>query len=426
MKLLLRNARIVSPGDGYSLSADIYIKDGIISAIKNSIAEMKNAQEIDLKGKTVVPGLFDMHVHFREPGQTHKETVLTGALAAANGGFTGVLCMPNTSPPIDNPVLLSQLKSAYSNNVVDIEFAACATKGRRGEELSPLLSLAKAGAIAFTDDGSPVSDPELLRRIFEYAAQTSTPFIQHCEDMKLSNSGVINEGLISTVTGLKGIPSVSETSVIARDIEICSYIGGAHYHIQHMSCGGSVRLLREAKSHGLNVTGEVCPHHFILTDKSCLVYDTNFKMNPPLRSREDIDMIVEGLADDTIDVICTDHAPHTEYEKLQGFNDAPFGIIGLETAFGLAYTYLVKTGVLNFEQLITKMSVNPRKILGLEPVSIQPGKPANLSVLDLSAKWTVKKNKFMTNGRNTPFEGYRLSGKPFMIVNKDQTFFSKL
>lgn len=426
MKVILRNARIVSPSEGLDIVADILIDKGIIKDIRKGLATKKAIDEIDLKGKAVVPGLFDMHVHFREPGQTHKESIVTGSDAASNGGFTGVLCMPNTSPPIDNPVLLRDLLRRVSSGVVDVEYSVCASRNRSGEELSPILSLAAAGARALTDDGSPVQDTELLRRVFEYGAQTGLPVIQHCEDLKLSNRGVMNEGFVSTVTGLRGIPSVSETSVIARDIEICSYVSGAHYHIQHMSCAGSVSLLRNAKERGISVTGEACPHHFILTDSGCIDYDTNYKMNPPLRTREDVDAILGGLSDGTIDVICTDHAPHSEHEKSQGFVDAPFGIIGLETAFGLAYTYLVKEGILSFSQLVEKMSVNPRKILNLKRISIQPGQRANLSILDLDAKWIVKKKNFKSRSRNTPFEGFRLTGKPFMVINNETFYHTKL
>jgi dihydroorotase len=426
LNIVLKNAHLLSPEDGLDLIGDLLIEEGVIKEIRKSIKHSKSIESIDLTGKTVVPGLYDMHVHFREPGQTHKENLNTGAEAAANGGFTGVLCMPNTSPAIDNAVLLKDLVAKSNDNLVDINFSVCATKNRKGEELSPILSLKDAGAVAITDDGSPISDPEILRRVFEYGSQTGLPVIQHCEDMRLSNKGVMNEGFISTVTGMRGIPSVSETSVIARDIEICSYVNGAHYHIQHISCGGSVRLLRSAKARGVSVTGEACPHHFILTDKHCLDYDTNFKMNPPLRGLEDVEEILKGLADGTIDVICTDHAPHTEYEKSQGFYDVPFGIIGLETAFGLAYTYLVRRDIICFKELLMKMSVNPRRILGLDDVRIEPGVIANLSIFDLNSRWTVKKGKSKSKSRNTPFDGFRLHGKPFMVINKGKKFFSEL
>lgn len=426
MNIVLKNAHLISPEDDLDFIGDMLIEEGVIKEIRKSIKHSKSTESIDLTGKTVVPGLYDMHVHFREPGQTHKEDLNTGAEAAANGGFTGVLCMPNTSPAIDNAVLLRDLVAKSKDDLVDINFSVCATKNRKGEELSPILSLKDAGAVAITDDGSPISDPEILRRVFEYGSQTGLPVIQHCEDMRLSNKGVMNEGFISTVTGMRGIPSASETSVIARDIEICSFVNGAHYHIQHISCGGSVRLLRNAKARGVSVTGEACPHHFILTDKHCLDYDTNYKMNPPLRGLEDVEEILKGLSDGTIDVICTDHAPHSEYEKSQGFYDAPFGIIGLETAFGLAYTYLVRRDIISFKELLMKMSVNPRKILRLDSVRVEPGAIANLSVFDLNSKWTVKKSKSKSKSRNTPFDGFRLHGKPFMVLNKDRKFFSEL
>ncbi len=426
MNLLLKNAHLVSPIDGIDCVSDILIKNGKIRDIGKSINQNKTFETIDLAGKTAVPGFYDMHVHFREPGQTHKENIASGSEAAANGGFTGVLCMPNTNPAIDNSLVLRDLIAKSRDNIVDVDFSVCATKSRKGEELSPILSLKETGALAITDDGSPIADSEILRRVFEYSAQTGLPVIQHCEDLRLSNNGVINEGFISTITGLRGIPAVSETSIIARDIEICSYINGSQYHIQHISCGGSVKLLRSAKSRGLQVSGEVCPHHFILTDRNCLDYDTNYKMNPPLRSIDDVDEILKGLSDGTIDVICTDHAPHTEYEKCQGFNDAPFGIVGLETAFGLAYTYLVRRDVISFKDLVNKMSVNPRRILGLEDVRLKEGEDANISVFDLNSRWTVRKNKFKSTSSNTPFEKFRLFGKPYMILNKGRKYFSEL
>lgn len=426
MNIVLNNIHVISPEDGLDDVLNISIRGGKIGDIGKRIKEPKSSEILNMKGKTAVPGFFDMHVHFREPGQTHKENLATGCVAAANGGITGVLCMPNTAPPVDNPVLLRELAARTEGMICDVKFSACATKGREGKELSPVLSLAEAGALGITDDGSPVSDPEILRRVFEYTSQCGLPFIQHCEDMLLSNKGVMNEGLASALTGLRGIPSVSETSVIARDIEICSYVRGSRYHVQHISCKGSVELLRSAKARGVSVTGEACPHHFILSDKYCTEFDTNFKMNPPLRTHEDTDAVIEGLSDGTIEVICTDHAPHTDYEKSQGFNDAPFGIIGLETMFGLSFTYLVAKGFLTMEQLIQKCSVNPRRLLGLPSVRLIPGEEANISVFDTNAKWTVNSRKFMSRSRNTPFNGYRLQGKPVMIINNGKEFISTI
>ncbi|MEO6694706.1 MAG: dihydroorotase [Ignavibacteria bacterium] len=426
MDLLLRNLHIFSPKDGFDEISDILIQDGIINKIGKVKGVNKKFKEIDLHGKTCVQGFFDMHVHFREPGQTHKEDMISGANAAANGGFTGVLCMPNTSPILDSPLLINSLLERSKDFLVDINIAASATYKSEGDKLSPILSLHQAGAKAFTDDGRPVSNPEVMRRILEYTSQVNSVMIQHCEDMLLSNKGVMNEGLNSTLMGVIGIPEVSETSIIARDILLTQFVKNSKYHVQHISCGNSVELIRHAKQKNLNVTAEVCPHHFILTDKECLGYNTNAKMNPPLRTDENLNKILEGLKDDTIDVICTDHAPHTEYEKSQGFYDAPFGIVGLETAVGLAYTYLVKSNIITFEKLIEKFSVNPRKILGLNEIKIQEGEQANFTLLDRGAMWKVNKSKFKSKCSNTPFDGYELECKPFGVINNNQFYLSEL
>jgi dihydroorotase len=433
LKLLLKNIHIVSPGDKINERNDVLIVNGIIEKIGSINKYPKDTKIIDRKNITCVPGLFDMHVHFREPGQTHKENIKSGSEAAMNGGFTGVLMMPNTHPPVDSPLLLDSILQKNKNNPVDLNIAGCATSGRGGENLAPILSLRDAGALAFTDDGCPVSDPELVRRILEYTSQCQSVFIQHCEDMRLSGSGVMNEGFISTTMGVKGIPSISETTIIARDILIAEYIPNSRYHAQHISCSESVDLIRNAKRRNFakgiksqNITCEVTPHHFILTDKECLGYNANAKMNPPLRTNEDIEEILNGLTDDTIDVICTDHAPHTEYEKDHGFYDAPNGIIGLETAVGLTYTYLVKTGIISFEKMVEKMSINPRKILALPDIKIKEGSKANITLLELNKKWKVNKTKFKSGSRNTPFDGFELTGKPFGIVNKGTFYFSNL
>lgn len=426
MDLLLKDIHLISPEDNLNEVNDVLLINGVIEKIGKVKSIKKTVRELNLKKKTCVPGFYDMHVHFREPGQTHKEDLFTGSEAAANGGFTGVLCMPNTNPPLDSPLLIKNILDKTRDFLVKIDIAASATQGRAGEKLSPIFSLADAGAVAFTDDGSPVADPELMRRVLEYTSQINSVVIQHCEDMSLSCKGVMNEGYISTVMGVKGVPEVSETVIIARDILLTEFVRNSRYHIQHISCGKSVELLRSAKSSNINVTGEVCPHHFILTDKDCLEYDTNAKMNPPLRTEDDVEKILSGLRDDTIDVICTDHAPHTEYEKSQGFYDAPFGIVGLETAIGLTYTYLVKTGIISFEQMIKKMSLNPRKILNLQKINITEGEKAVFTILDLNAKWKVERSKFKSKSTNTPFDGYEVQCKPYCVINNDQIYFSKL
>jgi dihydroorotase len=338
LETLIKDINILSEKPGFDDFNDIIIKDGIITEIGKNLSSSK-AIKINGEGLTCTPGFYDMHVHFRDPGQIHKEDIFSGTMAAASGGFTGVLCMPNTNPPVDNAMIVNYIRKKSRDLIVDIDICGCISKSREGNELAPILSLSKAGAIAFTDDGSPVSNPELLRRAFEYTAQINSIVIQHCEDMNLTNNGHINEGFYSSVTGLRGIPEISETSVIARDSLICSYVSGARYHVQHISCGKSVDIISGAKESGINLSCEVCPHHFILTDENCINYDTNFKMNPPLRTASDVQRILNGIKNDIVDVICTDHAPHTEYEKSQGFYDAPFGILYL---FSKGKYYILK------------------------------------------------------------------------------------
>lgn len=424
MKLLIKNIKIVSPSDKINKKADIYIENGIIKDIGKI---SKNDFEIfDGKGLTCVPGFFDMHVHFREPGQTHKETIATGCESAMNGGFTGVTMMPNTSPPLDNPELIKELLSTGKDSLIELTTTACITKNRDGNELADIKSLHKAGAIAFTDDGSPVANPHLMRKSMEDIAPLGSIFVQHAEDMALSDHGAMNEGKTSGKLGLKGIPSISETTIVARDVEITGYIKGARYHLQHVSCGDSVDIIRNAQKRGIKATAEVCPHHFVLTDKACEKYGTLAKMNPPLRTQKDIDRILKGLKDDTISVICTDHAPHSEEEKSKDFQNAPFGIVGLETAIGLTYTYLVKEKVISFEEMIRKMSINPRKLLKLEEIRIKKGSKANLTILDTNKKWTVDKNKFKSMSRNTPFDGFKVQCKPVAVINNNSIYYSDL
>lgn len=424
--IIFRNIELVSPSDNLNFKTDLLIQDGLIKKIGRVNTSKKTVSEINGRGKTCVPGLFDMHVHFREPGQTHKEDLISGSSAASNGGFTGVLIMPNTTPPLDSPLLVKNILERTKDFLTDVNIAACATQKREGLILSPILSLHEAGAVAFTDDGSPVLNPEIMRRVLEYTSQVNSVMIQHCEDMNISNGGVINEGFVSTLLGLKGIPEVSETAIIARDILLTEFVKKSRYHVQHISCGKSVELVRNAKLKSINVTAEVCPHHFLLTDEECFDYNTNAKMNPPLRTNEDLSEIIKGLSDDTIDVICTDHAPHTEYEKSQPFAKAPFGITGLETAVGLSFTFLVKNEIISFSKMIEKMSVNPRKIIGLKEIRICEGEKANLTVLEKNKKWIVDKNKFKSKSRNTPFDGYELYCKPYCVINNNQIFYCKV
>lgn len=403
--------------------------NGVIEKMGVVWQHVREVREYDLAGKLVVPGFFDMHVHFREPGQTHKEDIQSGSLAAAHGGFTGVLCMPNTQPPIDNIEVLSQLKEKASGSKVDVYFTGCATKNREGHQLSDVSSLSEAGVLAFTDDGSPIENDEIMRHVLEASAQFQKPVLQHCEFKNAPNSGVIADGEISRRLHLKGIPRESEYKIIERDIELLREItvagsvrppgghGAASYHVQHISTKEGVELVRKAKAENLNVTCEVCPHHFILTDEDVLTYGTNAKMNPPLRSADDIDAIRGGLKDGTIDAICTDHAPHTDEEKSFPLEQAPFGIIGLETAVGLTYTYIVEKGVLTLEEMIEKMSIAPRRILSLPEILVKEGEKANLTILDVEEKWKVDVNKFHSKAKNSPYQGWQVKCKPIGIVN---------
>ncbi len=427
MNLLLKNLHIYSPVDKLDVITDLLISNGNIEKIGNYDESLDESYKIyDFKGITAVPGFFDLHVHFRDPGQTDKEDIYTGSKAAANGGFTSVLCMPNTIPPIDNPEIVNYLLNKSANNFVDIYVSGCATKNRLGDEIADLNSLKSAGIKAITDDGSPVLNEDILTEIFYFSAFSGIPFLQHAEDIRIHKSGVINEGIISEKLLLKGIPCTSESQIIKRDIQIALKIKNSKYHIQHLSCSESLKYIREAKSKSDFITSEICPHHFILTEKDVEKYGTHAKMNPPLRTEDDISVLLSGLADDSIDVICTDHAPHTKTEKDKSLNEAPFGIIGLETCFSLSYTYLVKKGIISFDSFLKKISDNPRKILGLEPVNFDIGKKANITFLDLKKEWIIKSNKFKSKSKNTPFEGFKVIGKPYAVINNNEILFSDL
>lgn len=399
---------------------DILIVNGVINRMGVVWQHVREVVQFDLSGKIVVPGLFDMHVHFRQPGQTHKEDINSGALAAAYGGFTGVLCMPNTSPPIDNVDILESNIIAAKGNIVDVYNAACATLGRKGETVSDIPSLVKAGALAITDDGSPVADDDVMRNVLSKTAGSSKLFVQHCEVMGITAGGIINEGEVSKKLGVKGISNSSEYKIIERDIRLIKEISGARYHVQHISTREAVNLVRNAKREILKVSAEACPHHFVLTETAVLENGTNAKMNPPLRTKDDLNEIIEGLRDGTIEVICTDHAPHTSEEKALPIDKAPFGIVGLETSVGLAYTFLVDKGVITIEDMINKMSVNPRRLLGLNDIKINEGEMANLTILDVDKSWKVDKTKFHSKSNNTPFDGWELKCKPVGIVNNAQ------
>jgi dihydroorotase len=420
LHLLLRNCHVISPAENINGRFDILIVNGVLNRMGVIWQHVREVIQYDLAGKIVVPGFFDMHVHFREPGQLHKEDITTGALAAAYGGFTGVMTMPNTNPPIDNPEIISENDKRAHGNIVDVYQSACATVGRKGDKVADIEVLIKAGALAITDDGSPIADDAIMRETLERTSKLGVPVVQHCEVMSITDGGIMNEGDVSRKLAVKGISNASEYKIIERDIKLTKQIPGAHYHIQHISTKEAVMLVREAKAAGINVTAEACPHHFVLDDSALLEHGTNAKMNPPLRSREDMDAVTEGIKDGTIEVLCTDHAPHSADEKSQPLDKAPFGIVGLETAIGLSYTYLVDKGIITLEEMIRKMSVNPRRLLGLKDISLKEGSPANLTILDPNKSWKVDAAKFKSKSKNTPFDGWELKCKPIGIVNNLQ------
>jgi dihydroorotase len=419
MDILLSGAILIDPTTGKDGAANIHIKDGVIESVGPQARGGTGTRTVELKGAVVAPGFIDMHVHLREPGFEYKETIATGTASAAAGGFTAVCCMPNTSPAVDDASVVRFIReraAAANGGIVDVHPIAAVTRERKGEHLANLAELAEAGAVAFTDDGDPVHDAEIMRRALEYAAMFGRPVIQHAQEKSLTRNGVMNEGLVSTRLGLPGWPAIAEDIMVARDIRLVEYAGGK-YHVAHMSTAGSVAQVRAAKQKGIAVTSEVTPHHFTLTDEAVSGYDTNTKMNPPLRTRADVEAIKEGLRDGTVDVIATDHAPHSFDEKQVEFQAAPFGIVGLETAIGLSVTELVGKNVLTLYQLVEKMAVNPRNILGLPPASVQEGARANITVFDPKAVWTVDIAKFRSKSKNSPFHGFRLTGKPIGVVN---------
>jgi dihydroorotase len=414
-KLLLKNARVIDPQIRLDAVTDILIdKDTILEV--GILNDFKGKTQ-NCKGKIAVPGLIDMHVHFREPGQEHKETIVTGCNAAAAGGFTEVCCMPNTSPPIDCRSDVEFILERAKGHLVRVHPVPAVTLGMAGEKLTEMGDMADAGAVAFSDDGKPVLTAWLLRRALEYARMFNCPIIDHCEDLTLSEGGVMHEGRISTILGMPSIPSIAEDVAVARDLLIAEYTGGK-LHIAHVSTAGSVRLIREAKARGVGVTAETCPHYLVLTDEAVRDFNTFTKINPPLRSESDQEALIGALKDGTIDVIATDHAPHAFEDKECEFKSAAFGIVGLETALGLLWTHFIIPGVFQPKDLVLQMSVRPRKILGLPEVKIEKGSAACLTIIDPEAEWTVDSSRFASKSRNTPFNGWKLKGRPFCVINQ--------
>jgi dihydroorotase len=429
MNTLIKKGHIIDPSQGIDSIGDVLIEEGKIVEIRmegNGETEKRRNRDtrriIDAKEMFVIPGLIDMHVHLREPGYEHKETIKTGTDAAIRGGFTTVCCMPNTYPINDNASVTEFIiRKAALEGLCTVLPIGAITKGQKGEELVEMGTMKDQGCVAFSDDGLPVMNSLIMRRALEYSKAFGLPIISHCEDLTLSEEGVMNEGLLSITLGLKGIPAEAEQIIVFRDILLAELTRGK-LHIAHVSTGGSVKLIRDAKKRGVNVTAETCPHYFSLTEDAVKDYDTNAKVNPPLRTKKDVDAIKEGLKDGTIDIITTDHAPHNRDEKLREFDLAPSGISGLETALGLSLR-LVNEGILNINQLIEKMSVNPAQILGISSKgSLKPGYDADVTILDTKKETRVDAEKFVSKGKNTPFHGWILKGMPIITISKGRVY----
>ena len=417
--ILIKNARVIDPAQDLDTEADILIENGIIKKMNKAIETPEHAEVHDVNGAVAAPGFIDMHVHLREPGYEHKATIASELASAAAGGFVGVACMPNTNPAIDDSSIVRYIKEQGAkvlNGMIDVYPIAAVTKNREGKQITEMAELSDAGVVGFSDDGSPVEDAQIMRIALEYSKMFNKPIIQHAEEKSLSHGGVMNEGFVSTTLGLPGIPSIAEALMIQRDIMLTVYCGGK-YHVAHLSTKAGLELIREAKESGLPVTCEVTPHHFTLTDEEVRSYDTNTKMHPPLRTREDVDAMKEGLQDGTIDVIATDHAPHSYDEKEVEYLYAPFGIVGMETAIGLSVSELVKPGVLTLSQMIEKFTVRPRRVMDLPPVLIRENERACLTIFNPDEEWTVDIKKFKSKSKNSPFHGRKLYGKTVGIVN---------
>jgi dihydroorotase len=448
--LLLTGGRVVDPANHFDSLADVLIIDGKISAVGKNLSAPKGIEQFDAKGKIVCPGLIDLHVHLREPGQTAKENLATGTAAAARGGFTSVVCMPNTSPAIDTAGTVALIRErATREGVVNVFVTGAITKNIAGEELAPIGGLKRAGVVAITDDGHCVQNHELMRHACQYAKMFELTVMDHCQDYSLVTDGVMHEGYWSTVLGLRGWPAAGEEVIVARNI-LLAELTGAKIHCQHLSAAGSVARLREAKKRGVSISGEACPHHFVLTDAAVAgsekfwnadgkglakfqagelpewpKYDTNCKMNPPLRSARDREAILEGLADGTIEILCSDHAPHCDYEKEVEFDYAPFGITGLETELALSLMQLVHTKRISLADLIAKFTVNPARLLNLSKGTLSAGADADVTVINPDCEWVFRVENSASKSKNSPFNGWKLKGKAVATIVAGKTIWSE-
>ncbi|MDD7184325.1 MAG: dihydroorotase [Ruminococcus sp.] len=416
---ILKNVKIKDSKE----PCDIFVSEGIIKRIGKNISE-ENTEVFDCTGLNVINGLFDMHVHFRDPGFTHKEDIITGTRSALAGGVTGVLCMPNTNPPVDNPETLKYIYDKARDTGVEVRQTVCITKGMKGNELCDYEELKNAGASALSDDGRPVENAELMRKALELSNKNNLLITSHCEDLSIINGGIMNKGIISEKLGVKGMDRASENTITAREIILAESVN-ARIHIAHVSTAESIEIIRQAKKNGIRVTCETCPHYFMLTDEKLLAEDADFRMNPPLRTQNDVNAVIEGIIDGTVDCIVTDHAPHTAEEK-KIFSKAPNGVVGLETSLSATLTALYHTGKISLQRVIELMSVNPRKILGLEIHDIKEGECAEFTVVDLERVWTVEPEKLHSKSKNTVFKGMTLKGKPLMTVTKGKIRYNEM
>jgi dihydroorotase len=416
MSKLIRNGRVIDPANQVDAVQDLLIDGGVVKQAGPGLPAPEGTEVVDAAGKIVCPGFIDIHVHLREPGYEYKETVATGTRAAAAGGFTAVCCMANTNPVNDNGSITEYiLDKARTEGVVRVHPIGAVTRGLKGEELSELAELAETGCVAFSDDGRCLMNAALYRRAMEYTLPFGTPLISHAEDLMLSRDTVMNEGVVSTELGLAGAPAAAEDVMVARDI-LLAELTGAHVHIAHLSTAGAVRLVREAKARGVRVTAEVTPHHLVLTEEAVRSFDPNTKMSPPLRSKRDVEALIEGLVDGTIDCIATDHAPHALSEKEGEYDQAAFGVVGLETAVAVLLDRLVRPGLVPLGTLVARLSRDPARLLNLPGGSLAPGARADVTILDPERELTVNPAHFQSRSRNTPFAGWHLRGGPWMTI----------
>ncbi|HLN27994.1 MAG TPA: dihydroorotase [Gemmataceae bacterium] len=413
--LRISNGRVIDPAQHFDQISDVWVRGGRIVGFGTQ-HQLQADIILDATGKIVCPGLIDMHVHLREPGREEDETIATGTASALAGGVTSVACMPNTEPALDSQAAAEfvYLQAARAGNANVFPVGAI-TKGRKGEELAEMGGLVEGGAVAFTDDGSPVVSAEIMRRALEYCGMFDKAVLSHCEDLDLARDGVMNEGFESMRLGLRGMPAAAEEVMVHRDIALSELTGG-RLHIMHVSTAGSVDLIRRARQHGARVSGEACPHHFTLTDKCLRTFDSNYKMAPPLRTDSDIQAIIAGLKDGTLEVISTDHAPHAPEKKMRELNLAPNGIIGLETLLPVCVLALIEPGHLTWPQLIEKLTINPARVLSIDRGTLRAGAVADITIIDPAAEWTIDPKKFRSKSRNCPFAGWKVRGRAQTVI----------